>query len=93
MFSLKLIDRYIIKELIGPFVFGIVAFSFILAGSTVLFPLIGDAAKYGMSKLHLLQLFIYKFPNILVFKNGNIEQQLVGNVPEAEIADVLDKLV
>ena len=67
MFSLKLIDRYIIKELIGPFVFGIVAFSFILVGSTVLFPLIGDAAKYGMSKLHLFQLFIYKFPNILVF--------------------------
>ena len=36
---------------------------------------------------------VRSIPNILVFKNGNIEQQLVGNVPEAEIANVLDKLV
>ena len=41
------------------------------------------AQKYGVRSI----------PNILVFKNGNIEQQLVGNVPEAEIANVLDKLI
>ena len=41
------------------------------------------AQKYGVRGI----------PNILVFKNGNIEQQLVGNVPEAEIANVLDKLI
>tara|TARA_X000001036_G_scaffold440129_1_gene494736 strand:+ start:2159 stop:2485 length:327 start_codon:yes stop_codon:yes gene_type:complete len=41
------------------------------------------AQKYGVRGI----------PNILVFKNGNIEQQLVGNVPEADIANVLDKLI
>ena len=41
------------------------------------------AQKYGVRSI----------PNILVFKNGNIEQQLVGNVPEAEITNVLDKLI
>lgn len=67
MFRLKIIDRYLIKELIGPFVFGLAAFSFILAGSTVLFPLIGEASKYGMTTIHVIQLFIYKFPSIIVF--------------------------
>ena len=41
------------------------------------------AQKYGVRGI----------PNILVFKNGNIEQQLVGNVPEADITNVLDKLI
>ena len=41
------------------------------------------AQKYGVRGI----------PNILVFKNGNIEQQLVGNVPETDIANVLDKLI
>lgn len=64
---LTILDRYIARELISPFFFGILAFSFILAGSTVLFPLMGEASKYGMSKLHVFQLFVYKFPSIVVF--------------------------
>ena len=41
------------------------------------------AQKYGVRSI----------PNILVFKNGNIEDQLVGNVPEADISNVLDKII
>jgi len=41
------------------------------------------AQKYGVRSI----------PNILVFKNGNIKEQLVGNVPEADISNVLDKLI
>ena len=41
------------------------------------------AQKYGVRGI----------PNILVFKNGDIEEQLVGNVPEADISNVLDKLI
>jgi len=41
------------------------------------------AQKYGVRSI----------PNILVFKNGNIEEQLVGNVPEADISNVIDKIV
>lgn len=64
---MTLLDRYIIKELIGPFVFGIAAFSCILAGSTVLFPLIGEAAKYGIPVSDLVKLFVYKMPSIIVY--------------------------
>ncbi|MCP4049105.1 MAG: YjgP/YjgQ family permease [bacterium] len=64
---LKIIDSYIIKELTGPFIFGIAAFSCILAGSTVLFPLIGTAVSYNIPYTQVVQLFIYKLPNVIVF--------------------------
>ena len=41
------------------------------------------AQKYGVRSI----------PNILVFKNGSIKKQLVGNVPESEISNILDKLI
>jgi lipopolysaccharide export system permease protein len=62
-----LLDRYIIKELLGPFVFGVAAFTAILAGSSVLFVLIGEAVKYGIPVITVIQLFIYKLPNIIVY--------------------------
>ena len=36
---------------------------------------------------------IRNIPNILVFKSGNIEEQIVGNVPESDISNVLDKII
>ena len=41
------------------------------------------AQKYGVRGI----------PNILVFQNGNIEEQLIGNVPESDISNILDKLI
>ncbi|MGE4170417.1 MAG: LptF/LptG family permease [Candidatus Margulisiibacteriota bacterium] len=64
---ISILDRYLTKELIGPFVFGIAAFTCILAGSTILFQMIGEAIKYGIPWLKLLQIIVYKMPNIIVF--------------------------
>ncbi|MFC1752122.1 LptF/LptG family permease [Thermoproteota archaeon] len=64
---LKILDRYITKELLGPFMYGIAAFSSILAGSTVLFPLVGEGVKYSIPVWDVIQLFIYKMPSIIVF--------------------------
>lgn len=64
---MKLLDRYIISELIGPFIFGIAAFSSILAGSTVLFGLVGFAFKYGAPWMEIVKIFFYKFPGIVAF--------------------------
>lgn len=60
-------DRYLIKELIGPFIFGISAFSCILAGSTILFPLVNEAVKFNIPVFAILRLLIYKLPSIIVF--------------------------
>lgn len=64
---MKLIDRYIMSELIGPFLFGIAAFSSILAGSTVLFSLIGFAVKYGAPWVEVAKIFFYRLPGIVAF--------------------------
>ena len=32
-------------------------------------------------------------PNILVFSGGTIQEQLLGNVPEDDISNILDKLI
>ena len=41
------------------------------------------AQKYGVRGI----------PNILVFQDGVVKEQLVGNVPETDIANILDKLI
>ena len=32
-------------------------------------------------------------PNILVFTDGEVKDQLIGNVPESDISNILDKLI
>jgi len=32
-------------------------------------------------------------PNILVFMDGVVKEQLIGNVPESDISNILDKLI
>ena len=49
---MTILDRYIVKELTFPFIFGVIAFTFILSGSTILFALIGEAVKYNIPFLH-----------------------------------------
>ena len=41
------------------------------------------AQKYGVRGI----------PNVLVFQSGTIKEQLVGNVPETDIANILNKLI
>ena len=62
---MKIIDRYILKELLLPFTSGILAFTTILLGSTVLFKLVGDAVKYNIPMTDLLLLILLKLPQII----------------------------
>tara|TARA_B100000427_G_scaffold193380_1_gene160735 strand:+ start:5028 stop:6116 length:1089 start_codon:yes stop_codon:yes gene_type:complete len=62
---MKLIDRYIIKELLTPFLSGILAFTIILLGSTVLFDLIGNAVKYSIPFTTVLLIIILKLPFVI----------------------------
>ncbi len=36
---------------------------------------------------------VRSIPNILIISNGEVKEQVVGNVPEADISALLDKLV
>ncbi len=62
---MKLLDSYLVKELLFPFIFGIAAFTSIIAGSSMIFQLVSKAVKYGFSITSTIQLFVYKLPAVI----------------------------
>jgi len=64
---IKIIDRYIIKELFDPFLFGLGAFTAILSASMILFDLVRWVVVRGMSPITAVQIFIYRLPGTAVY--------------------------
>ena len=56
---LRLLDRYVLTELLYPFVFGIAAFSSIFIASTMLFRITKYVTQYGASLESVARLFVY----------------------------------
>jgi len=63
---MKILDRYILSELLGPFLFGIVAFSSVFIGTGVFFRLAQFYTKNGVSLKILAELFVLSLPGIIV---------------------------
>ena len=64
---IKIIDRYIFKELFEPFLFGLGAFTAILSASMIMFELVRAVVLKGMPLIVALQVFIYRLPGIVVY--------------------------
>ncbi|WP_299447181.1 LptF/LptG family permease [uncultured Phascolarctobacterium sp.] len=62
---LRLLDRYVLKELLYPFIFGIAAFSSIFIASTMLYRITQYITKYGASLETIARLFMYNLPEII----------------------------
>ncbi|HIU63746.1 MAG TPA: LPS export ABC transporter permease LptG [Candidatus Avacidaminococcus intestinavium] len=62
---MRILDKYILKELMGPFFFGIAAFSSIFIASSMLYKLTQYMTKYGASIESLFQLFLYSLPEVI----------------------------
>lgn len=63
---MRILDKYILKEMLGPFVFGIAAFSSIFIGTNILVKLTKFITQYDAHVLTIVKLFIYSLPNIIV---------------------------
>lgn len=63
---MRILDKYILKELLGPFLFGICAFSSVFIGTSTLFRIAQMITKYGASASAVIRLFIYSLPSIIV---------------------------
>lgn len=63
---MRILDKYIIKELLGPFIFGICSFSSVFIGTSTLFRIAQYVTKYGASISSVVKLFIYSLPSIIV---------------------------
>ncbi len=63
---MRILDKYIIKELLGPFIFGICAFSSIFIGTSTLFRIAQYVTKYGAELSAVIKLFFLSLPSIIV---------------------------
>ena len=63
---MKTINKYIYKELIAPFFFGVAAFTGIFIGTDLIFELTEFYTKWGVDVLTLIRLFFLSLPEIIV---------------------------
>lgn len=63
---MRILDKYIIKELLGPFIFGIASFSSVFIGTGTMLKIAQYVTKYGASLSAVIKMFIYSLPGIVV---------------------------
>ncbi|MDF2502406.1 MAG: permease YjgP/YjgQ family protein [Anaerosporomusa subterranea] len=63
---MRILDKYIFKELLGPFVFGVGAFSSIFIGGGTLYRIAQYITQYGAGVDTVVKLFVYSLPEIIV---------------------------
>lgn len=64
---MRILDKYVIKEFLGPFLFGVAAFTAIFLGSDTLMKIADYVTRYGASSMSALKLFILAIPRIVVY--------------------------
>ena len=62
---LRLLDKYVLKELLYPFLFGVASFSSIFIASSMLFKIVKYITTYGASTSSVAKLFLYSMPEII----------------------------
>lgn len=63
---MRILDKYIIKELLGPFIFGIASFASVFIGTGTMLRIAQFVTQYGASMSSVIKLFIYSLPPIIV---------------------------
>jgi lipopolysaccharide export system permease protein len=63
---MRILDKYIIKELLGPFIFGIVSFASVFIGTGTMLRIAQFVTQYGAPMSSVVKLFIYSLPPIIV---------------------------
>ena len=64
---MRILDKYILKEFLGPFLFGVAAFTAIFLGADTLLKIADYVTKYGASSTAALKIFILALPRIIVY--------------------------
>lgn len=63
---MRILDRYIIKEVFMTFIFGIFAFSSVFVGSGTLYRIAEYITNYGIGLSVVIRLFLFSLPDIVV---------------------------
>ena len=64
---IRILDRYIFKEVFMTFIFGICAFSAVFIGSGTLFRIAQYITDYGASLSAVLKIFIFSLPGVVMY--------------------------
>lgn len=64
---MRILDKYILKEFLGPFLFGIAAFTAIFIGADTLMKIAEYVTTYGASAVSAMKLFLLAVPRIVVY--------------------------
>ena len=64
---MKILDRYVLKELIGPFIFGVAAFTMLFVAADLLLNLAELIAEQGLGFFDAAKLFVYSLPQYAVW--------------------------
>ena len=65
--GLRILDKYIFREVILAFFFGICAFSAVFIGSGTLFKIAKYITDYGASFTAVIKIFVYGMPAIIMW--------------------------
>ena len=63
---MRILDKYILKEFIGPFLFGVCAFTVVFVGTGTLYRIANLINQYGASAWAAFRVFVLAMPSIIV---------------------------
>ena len=63
---MRILDKYILKEFIGPFLFGVSAFTAVFVGTGTLYRIANLINQYGASAWAAFRVFVLAMPSIIV---------------------------
>ena len=63
---MRILDKYILKEFIGPFLFGVCAFTAVFIGTGTLYRIANLINQYGASPWAAFRVFVLAIPSIVV---------------------------
>ena len=63
---MRILDKYILKEFIGPFLFGVCAFTAVFIGTGTLYRIANLINQYGASPWAAFRVFVLAIPSIIV---------------------------
>ncbi len=65
--QIRILDKYIFREVFMTFIFGICAFSIVFIGSGTLFRIAQYITDYGASLSAVLKIFIFSLPGVIIY--------------------------
>ena len=65
--QIRILDKYIFKEVFKTFIFGICAFSAVFIGSGTLFRIAQYITEYGASLASVAKIFVLSLPGVIIW--------------------------